>query len=198
MHSRTAAKPFPVVRITLFLLTPNRFYWELKPWNHLFFFVLNWGTSLSPVTWAGPGWAAAAAPAVFFFGSAAHGGHRLAIWEWQIWKGLCVVLSDKPAFVRTPNHQSEKTLISIFKTLLSSGFYVLQHCPLSLKFRMSTWSCEICQIVFGLQQIELFIRSPFATSKVKSSASLSIFCFAAWFSEAYWSSGVGVITAAPS
>lgn len=73
----------------------------------------------------------AAAPAVFLFGSAAHGGHRLAIWERQIWKGLCVVLSDKPAFVRTPNHQSEKTLISIFKTLLSSGFYTLLRGPLS-------------------------------------------------------------------
>lgn len=42
-----------------------------------------------------------------------------------------MVLSDKPAFVRTPNHQSEKTLISIFKTLLSSGFYTLLRCPLS-------------------------------------------------------------------
>lgn len=95
------------------------------------FLSLNWGTALSSVTWAGPGWAMAAAPAVFLFGSAEHGGHRLAIWERQIWKGLCVVLSDKPAFVRTPNHQSEKTLISIFKTLLSSGFYTLLRCPLS-------------------------------------------------------------------
>lgn len=42
-------------------------------------------------------------------------------------------------------------------------------------------------MVFRLQQIELFIRS--TSSHPKSSASLCIFCFAAWFSEACWSNG---------
>lgn len=49
-------------------------------------------------------------------------------------KGLCVVLGDKAvlihAFVRTLNHQSEKTLISIFTTSLSSVYYTLLCWPL--------------------------------------------------------------------
>lgn len=144
------AQQFPIERFGITLSHS----WKAKALNPFFFSLLNRAMSLSSVTWAGPGWAAAAVPAVFLFGSAAHGGRRLAIWERQIWKGLCVLLSDKAAFVRTPNHQSEKTLISIFTTLLSSGCYTLLRCPLLAS--NSGWAHDTgksVKKVFRLQQI---------------------------------------------
>lgn len=97
-------------------------------------FLLDWESFISSVKWIGPDWAMEAMPVVFLFGGVACGECRLAIWERQIWNGLCVVLGDKAvlvhAFVRTPNHRSKNTLISIFTLLSSSVYYTRLCCPL--------------------------------------------------------------------
>lgn len=84
-------------------------------------------------------------------------------------KGLCVVLGDKAvlthAFVRTLNHQSEKTLISIFTKSLSSVSCARLCRPL---LAVQPWMQDELMILWNLSNrpsatfvfFLMFIRSP--------------------------------------